>query len=286
MDVSSAPWLTFGGNPSPPETAPKLGWMTESVEIDPFDSNRMMYGTGATIYGTEDLLKWDAGGQFTIKPMVRGLEETAVLDLVSPPTGRTYPALYAAATVDGTAGVFRSDDAGATWVRINDDRHRYGNMGDAITGDPRIHGRVYLGTNGRGVLYADPSGTVPPGDDTTPPSRSGRPAASSVTSSGATLTWAASTDDTGVSGYDVYREAGTTDVKAGSPASPAFTLTGLSPATSYTYYVVARDAAGNVSAASDPVTFTTTSGGGQPGGCTAAYKVVNSWPGGSRARSR
>ncbi|MGR3868618.1 cellulose binding domain-containing protein [Streptomyces graminifolii] len=87
MDVSSSPWLTFGANPSPPEQAPKLGWMTESLEIDPFDSNRMMYGTGATLYGTENLTNWDSGGQFTVKPMVRGLEETSVNDLAAPPSG-------------------------------------------------------------------------------------------------------------------------------------------------------------------------------------------------------
>ncbi len=62
MDVSSVPWLTFGGNPQPPEEAPKLGWMNESVEIDPFDCDRMMYGTGATIYGTTNLTNWDTGG--------------------------------------------------------------------------------------------------------------------------------------------------------------------------------------------------------------------------------
>ncbi|WP_105970142.1 cellulose binding domain-containing protein [Streptomyces geranii] len=87
MDVSSSPWLTFGANPSPPEQSPKLGWMTESLEIDPFNSNRMMYGTGATIYGTENLTNWDSGSQFSIKPMVQGLEETAVNDLAAPPSG-------------------------------------------------------------------------------------------------------------------------------------------------------------------------------------------------------
>ncbi|MGC9664963.1 cellulose binding domain-containing protein [Planosporangium sp. 12N6] len=389
QDISSAPWLTFGANPSPPETAPKLGWMTESLEIDPFNSDRMMYGTGATIYGTTDLTKWDSGGQITIRPMVAGLEETAVLDLISPPTGaplisalgdiggfrhtdltkvpammftspvftsttsldyaetnpsylvrvgdldksarpndnrvafstdgganwfqgtepggvtgggtvaaaadgsrfvwapkgaavsysvgfgtswatstgipnearvesdrvnpkkfygvsggrfyrstdggatftataatglptgtprfgavpgregdiwlaggangllhstdsgatftkvssvgsainigfgkaapgQSYQALYLVGTVDGVTGVFRSDNAGTGWVRINDSQHQYGNAGEAITGDPRVYGRVYLGTNGRGVLYADRLGgsTTPP---TTPP---------------------------------------------------------------------------------------------------------------------
>src|SRR5690606_6100828 len=81
------PWLTFGSNPQLPEVTPKLGWMTESLEIDPFDSNRMMYGTGATIYGTTHLTNWDSGSPITTRPMATGLEETAVLDLISPPAG-------------------------------------------------------------------------------------------------------------------------------------------------------------------------------------------------------
>lgn len=59
QDISAAPWLTFGTNPAPPETTPKLGWMIGDLEIDPFDSDRMMYGTGATIYGTKNLTDWD-----------------------------------------------------------------------------------------------------------------------------------------------------------------------------------------------------------------------------------
>ncbi|WP_075731948.1 cellulose binding domain-containing protein [Streptomyces acidiscabies] len=99
MDVSSTPWLSWGANPSPPEQTPKLGWMTEALEIDPFNSARMMYGTGATVYGTENLGNWDSGGQFTVKPMVQGLEETAVNDLASPPTGA--PLLSALGDIGG-----------------------------------------------------------------------------------------------------------------------------------------------------------------------------------------
>ncbi|MGN9793265.1 cellulose binding domain-containing protein [Streptomyces sp. OZ13] len=107
QDISSVPWLSWGANPSPPEVTPKLGWMTEALEIDPFDSDRMMYGTGATIYGTENLRTWDSGGRITITPMVKGLEETAVNDLVSPPSGA--PLLSAL----GDIGGFRHTDLGA-----------------------------------------------------------------------------------------------------------------------------------------------------------------------------
>ncbi|MEU1786543.1 xyloglucanase [Streptomyces sparsogenes] len=112
QDVSSVPWLTFGTNPSPPEVTPKLGWMTEALEIDPFDSNRMMYGTGATVYGTENLSAWDSGGQIKITPMVRGLEETAVNDLASPPSGA--PLLSAL----GDLGGFRHTDLDAVPGKI------------------------------------------------------------------------------------------------------------------------------------------------------------------------
>lgn len=377
MDVSSVPWLSWGAHPTPPEQTPKLGWMTEALEIDPFDSDRMMYGTGATVYGTDDLTEWDeGGGKFTIRPMVKGLEETAVNDLAAPPSGAplfsalgdiggfrhtdvtkvpslmytqpnlstttsldyaasnpntvvrvgnadaaprigfstdnganwfagqepagvtgggtvaaaadgsrfvwspdgagvhttagfgsswtaskgipqgavveadrsdpktfygfksgtfyvssdggatftakasaglpaegpvkfqalpgkkgdiwlaggkagaayglwrstdggatfkkvegvqeadtigfgkaapgaSYQTLYTSAKIGGVRGIFRSTDTGATWVRVNDDRHQWGWTGAAITGDPKVFGRVYVATNGRGVIYGD-----------------------------------------------------------------------------------------------------------------------------------
>jgi xyloglucan-specific exo-beta-1,4-glucanase len=83
-------------------------------------------------------------------------------------------------TVDGVDGVYRSDDTGATFLRINDDKHQYGNMGDALAGDPRIWGRVYLGTNGRGILYADRTGPSPSVSSPSPSSSSSpSPSASS-----------------------------------------------------------------------------------------------------------
>ncbi|MFK0192016.1 cellulose binding domain-containing protein [Kitasatospora sp. NPDC090308] len=385
MDVSAVPWLTFHANASAPEEAPKLGWMTEALEIDPFDSDRMLYGTGATLYGSSNLTDFDKGAKLTITPVVKGIEETAANELISPPTGapllsslsdlggfrhddptkvpsqtfaqpdltsgtsmdfaeaapatmvrvgetasgstekhigystdggshwfaasaepagvtgggqvalaadgsatvwspkgtgvyrsagtgnswtaatgipagasvqadrvdpktfygwsggtfyvstdagatftakasglpaesvrfkavpgtrgdvwlaggtattsyglwhstdggatfakqagvdqadnigfgkaapgRTHPAMYTSAKIGGVRGLFRSDDAGASWVRINDDAHQWGWTGGAITGDPRIYGRVYVGTNGRGVLYGDTAGGVSP----------------------------------------------------------------------------------------------------------------------------
>lgn len=426
MDISSVPWLTMGANPSPPEETPKLGWMTESLAIDPFNSNRMMYGTGATLFGSNDLTDFDAGKKITIAPMVQGLEETAVLGLISPPTGapllsalgdlggfrhtdvtavpakafsspnltsstaidyaetspsvvvrvgntasgstekhigystddgadwfapssepagvtgggtvalaadgsatvwspagagvfhstgygnswtastgiptgatvssdrsdpktfygfsagvfyvstdagasftasaatglpatgpvhvaalpgvkgdvwlaggasttssgatgvyglwhstnggtsfaksanvdaadtigfgkaapgKTYPALYSSAQVGGVRGIYRSDDAGANWIRINDDQHQWGWTGGAITGDPRTYGRVYVSSNGRGILYGDIAGTAtgtpsptPTTSATATPTPTATPTASTTPSASTTPT--------------------------------------------------------------------------------------------------
>jgi hypothetical protein len=92
-----------------------------------------------------------------------------------------------------------------------------------------------------------------------------------VTSTSATLTWAASTDTggSGLAGYRVYREAGTTDVLVASPTAATTPVTGLTAATSYQFYVVAVDGAGNASGASAPVTVQTS-----PGGTTSSCAVT------------
>src|SRR5699024_49683 len=61
------------------------GWMRESLEINPFDSDEAMYGTGATIYRTESLTHWDRhGGREPLTPPPRASEATAIQDLAAP----------------------------------------------------------------------------------------------------------------------------------------------------------------------------------------------------------
>ncbi len=63
--------------------------------------------------------------------------------------------LYLSGDVHGDKGVYRSSDEGKTWVRIDDKEHEYGSI-SPISGDPRVAGRVYLGTNGFGVVVGEP----------------------------------------------------------------------------------------------------------------------------------
>ncbi|MBC7782691.1 MAG: carbohydrate-binding protein [Burkholderiales bacterium] len=72
----------------------------------------------------------------------------------APAPGKNYPAIFVAGKVGGVNGFFRSDDQGATWVKINDDQHHYG-FPTVIQGDSRIFGRLYVGTNGRGIVYGE-----------------------------------------------------------------------------------------------------------------------------------
>ncbi|MEW2157681.1 1,4-beta-glucanase [Streptomyces sp. NPDC007189] len=71
--------------------------------------------------------------------------------------GADYPAVYLVGATGTVTAVYRSDDQARTWSRINDDAHQWGWTGQAVTGDPRLHGRVYLATNGRGIQYGDPA---------------------------------------------------------------------------------------------------------------------------------
>jgi len=96
IDISKAPWLSWGkklyGNEAGlfkgddiMNPVPKLGWMMGDIEINPFDSDEMMYGTGATVYGSHNLTDWDKDKPVDIEVMGIGIEETAVLDIICPP---------------------------------------------------------------------------------------------------------------------------------------------------------------------------------------------------------
>ena len=100
--TAKAPWITSS---RAADDTKILGWMVEALEIDPFDSDHWLYGTGLTVYGGHDLTKWDTIHNISISSLADGIEETAIQSLASVPQG---PSLLAA--VGDVGGfTFKSD---------------------------------------------------------------------------------------------------------------------------------------------------------------------------------
>jgi len=100
--------------------------------------------------------------------------------------------------------------------------------------------------------------------DTTAPSVPTNLVASNPTSSTIDLSWTASTDDTAVTSYDIYRDG----VQTYNTTNTTFTANGLQGETTYCFTIKARDAANNVSNASNQSCETTLAGSGGTGICT------------------
>ncbi len=100
-----------------------------------------------------------------------------------------------------------------------------------------------------------------PTADTEAPTTPTNLTASNPTSNTISLSWTASTDNIGVVGYDIYKDGAFYATVTGITAM----VSGLNPSTTYNFYVIAKDAAGNASTASNTASGTTLAGG-QPGG--------------------
>lgn len=110
--------------------------------------------------------------------------------------------------------------------------------------------------------------------DTEAPSAPGALTVSGTTSSSVSLIWAASTDNIGVSSYDIYVE----NVFNATVYANNATVTGLNPSTTYNFYVLAKDAAGNKSANSETVPGTTQSVGGSGEGTSCGTEDFENLP--------
>ncbi|KAK0465381.1 uncharacterized protein EV420DRAFT_1637520 [Desarmillaria tabescens] len=131
-----------------------LGSSTSPVKIvvNPNVTGDVWVSTDKGLFHSTDL-----GSSFSA---ISGISQAWSIALGAPATSGDYPAVFAAANYGGV-GYFRSDDAGVSWVKINDASHGFASAsGNCLAADPRIYGRVYIGTNGRGIFYGDISGSV------------------------------------------------------------------------------------------------------------------------------
>ncbi|WP_408025050.1 GEVED domain-containing protein, partial [Tenacibaculum sediminilitoris] len=179
------------------------------------------------------------------------LPNIPVRDILQNPLDRTEAIL---ATQLGVWSTSNFNDANPNWNQA------YNGMSDVsvtsfdywnVSGD-HTSNKVIASTYGRGVFTG--SFTSNAADDNEAPTAPTSLAASSITATSLTLNWTASTDNVGVTEYDVYQ--GTT--KIGSSTTTSYNVTGLTASTAYTFTVKAKDAAGNVSATSNTANATTT----------------------------
>ena len=207
-------------------------WITAN-QLD--TSNNPVAGDG--IYHSTN-----SGTSFT--KLTSGVTLADVMGFGMAASGHTNPAIYTSAKIDGVRGVYRSDDAGASWVRINDNAHQYGYI-QCITGDPRIYGRVYFGTNGEGIVYGDISGvqsatntptkTFTPGPTTNTPTKTNTPVITNTKTSTPTIDITITLTPTRTSTVMTSTPTRTptgftstptrTQTRTNTPTTPAITLT-------------------------------------------------------------
>lgn len=114
----------------------------------PFAAGELWLNIGGTLHRSRD------GGR-TFGVASKGLEIRRFA-LGKAAEGASDPTVFAFGTLGAVTGIWRSIDGGKSWVRVNDDANQWGNRVRVIEGDPRIFGRVYVGTDGRGLLYGEP----------------------------------------------------------------------------------------------------------------------------------
>ncbi|OWP84032.1 secretion protein [Flavobacterium davisii] len=148
-----------------------------------------------------------------------------------------------------------STNNGATWIPLLTGTLNDGTENITIPNTVTTTGRIMV--KGSNHIFFDVNNaniTVVAGSsDTIAPTAPTALTASGTTEISTSLSWIASTDNVGVTGYDVYQDT----VLIGSTATTTYNVTGLTASTSYTFTIKAKDAAGNISNASNAITVTT-----------------------------
>jgi hypothetical protein len=156
-------------------------------------------------------------------------------------------ALWGQKDGESAARLWYSPDNGANWyAQSTFARNFHGVQG--VTVDRK--GKIWVSWNS--VTVVTPVAGDPVADTQKPTAPAGL-SSESVTASSFTLKWTASTDNVGVTGYEVFRDG----TSLGTTTSLSYSVTGLAASTAYSMTVRARDAAGNVSDPGTALSVTT-----------------------------
>ena len=128
-------------------------WGATAMVANPNAEGDVWLADGNTVYHSVDSgATWTKLSGFAT---VNGLGGANLLALGKAKSGAAYSAaVYVVGTMNGQWGVYRSDDAGATWSRFNDDAHQFGGIG-VMAADWNTYGRIYVTGTGRGIIYSN-----------------------------------------------------------------------------------------------------------------------------------
>jgi xyloglucan-specific exo-beta-1,4-glucanase len=161
-------WISTDGGRTFAESAAFLrsgarvaDWNHSSVAVNPNAEGDIWVADGHSVLHSVDAgatwTKLDAAApdwgrnETWMYPEVYGATAIA---LGKAPSGASYSSsVYVVGVIKGVWGIHRSDDGGATWTRINDDKHQFAGIGP-IAADQTVPGRVYIAGAGRGVLFS------------------------------------------------------------------------------------------------------------------------------------
>ncbi|RCX21679.1 fibronectin type III domain protein [Fontibacillus phaseoli] len=190
----------------------------------------------------------NGGSQFE---RVKNVEHAFLFSFGKEAPGMLNPAVFVFGKVTGFPGeaIYRSDDMGVTWVKASVSDPFPGNEPNSMAGDMQVHGRVYVGTNGSGILYGEPSRPLSPAkyNDNKAPKP---PKKLKITATGTSfidLSWDHAADsDSGMRGYRISNTAGE---MLAETYGTSYSFSGLHPGEKYTFLIQAVDLAGNLSRA-------------------------------------
>ena len=247
------------------QTAVTLSWSASSDDVGVAGYRLYQDGSGVgTVTGTNftftglscattyavGVAAFDAAGNVSGTVLSDVATQACAGDSTPPST----PAGLAISAVDETSATLSwspaSDDTGVTGYRLFQGGSQ---VGTSTTTSFGYTGLTCATTYTLGVAAVDAAGnvsgtaikslTTAACPDTTPPSTPTGLATSAIGQTSVALSWNASTDDVGVTGYRVFRDGS----QVGTPSATSFSFTGLTCGTTYTLGVAAVDAAGNVS---------------------------------------
>lgn len=106
--------------------------------------------------GTGGVYYLDADGGGTLTRVSDSIQDCSCVTLGKAAEEGGYMTLYMLGEANEQGrGVYMSTDKGATWTRINDDTQKWGNVKNIMSGDPKVFGRVYICTDGRGIIMGN-----------------------------------------------------------------------------------------------------------------------------------